>query len=193
MERPILFNTAMVEAILAGRKTQTRRLVKKSLLQYSDADDDGLWIEDENGEYFRAEEYAPVQPGDKLYVRETWTAWSRTEGIAPKIYYKADGIVLPGAKWRPSIHMPKAAARIWLRVKDVRCERLQDITIDGVKAEGTKIPEWFLDDDYNAIRDFFGEYVWNPTVEHTGSWIPTWNANPWVWVIEFERIEGPTP
>lgn len=198
MERPILFNTAMVEAILEGRKTQTRRLVKQSLLQHSIEEDGELWIEDENGDYWRAEEYAPVHPGDKLYVRETWKRAMRKFDIFPtQTYYlykageqKKDPLLIAESKWRPSIHMPKTAARIWLRVKDVRCERLWAITKKGVKAEGTRIPDWIMDDDYKMARYFFWRNVWDPTVKKR---MDKWAANPWVWVIEFERIEGNAP
>ena len=201
MERPILFNTAMVEAILEGRKTQTRRLVKNSLLQHSAEDEDRLWIEDENGEYCRSEEYAPVQPGDTLYVRETWKQAIQIFDMFPlQSYYiykageqKKSPLMIPESKWRPSIHMPKAAARLWLRVKDVRCERLQDITEEDAEKEGLykgwkPTPE---SSEANSARQAF-MWLWDTTTDR-GSFWNEWAGDPWVWVIEFERIEGPTP
>lgn len=126
------------------------------------------------------EQLAPYEPGDILYVRETWAHPSLTEigfGADPKMYlYKADG-VQPAAwdKWHPSIHMPKEAARIFLRVKDVRVERLQHIDDDGVVAEGLKIGDPF-------------DELWDSTIKPADRALYGWAANPWVWVIEFERI-----
>lgn len=145
--KPILFNSDMVRAILDERKTCTRRVVKpqpKDAYAIIDSDDEthtfdllcgnrvagGLladWAETVK---------APYWPGDFLYVRETWTAWSRTMGTPPVLYYKADGNAPDGIKWRPSIHMPKEAARIFLRVTNVRVEHLQDITEEQAVAEG---------------------------------------------------------
>ena len=120
MERPMLFNTEMVRAILDGRKTQTRRIVKNQSLTEEQLKNCGK----------------PCYPGDILWVRETWTVWSRTLGKMPAFHYKADGEDLANVKWHPSIHMPKEAARIWLKVTNVKCERLQDISFADIQAEG---------------------------------------------------------
>ena len=194
MEKPILFNTEMVKAILEGRKTQTRRLIKRLYIHepYATEEDGTLWISDENGEYHRAEEYAPYKPGDLLYVRETWkqaTTGTAGPGLIDLYLYKADepqdttGMMVEG-RWHPSIHMPKEAARIWLKVKRVRAERLKDITEEDAEAEGCQahgVAE-------NALERFM--MVWNSTMSledrrKYGFW-----KNPWVWVIEFERTEG---
>ena len=152
MLKPILFNTQMVRAILEGRKTVTREVIKPR-----------------------------YREGDVLYVRETWAPWSRTEGIMPKIHYKADGENLPGVKWRPSIHMPIEAARIFLRVTDMRVERLQDITIDDALHEGADISQGF--------KDF--ARIWDLTIPIKDIEEYGWKANPWVVVISFEKIPKP--
>lgn len=138
---PILFNTEMVQAILYGLKTCTRRLVKflpGENPKWTGYVKDGLMLY--NGKNEPCIREAPYQPGDIMYVRETWG-----EGYEEGTYiYKADDKLanLPAFKesskilYHPSIHMPKEAARIWLKVTDVRVERLQDITDDGAKAEG---------------------------------------------------------
>lgn len=181
--KPILFNTEMVKAIMDGRKTVTRRVVKpqpKGPLVLSPPG--GCWPG-----YF--EEVGtprvvrpPYRPGEILYVRETFFEHNGS------YYYKADGKsedldrLIGGSffKWRPSIHMPKEAARIFLRVKDVRVERLQDITSAGVSAEG-------ITGRFGVNR---GSFVipWNRTIKATELCTYGWAANPWVWVIEFERI-----
>lgn len=157
---PILFNTDMVRAILDGRKTVTRRLVKpqpKFKLCYTFAGcDHGTWTypADKAHEYW-GEEYKlpdcitdedkkivwnpPYHTDDILYVRETWAQTTDLFGEFPEYIYRADSGVLGGTIWRPSIHMPKEAARIWLKVTDVRIERLQEIDDDGVVAEGLEI------------------------------------------------------
>ena len=176
--KPILFNTEMVQAILDGRKTVTRRVLKEP-----------WYIEDD--EVSRVSGLAmhrgiaathmmpypdqPYHPGNILYVRETWAAWSRTDGTAPTLHYKADGETLPGVKWHRSIHMPREAARIFLRVTDVRVERVQDIDDDGVVAEGLNIGDPF-------------DELWDSTIKPADRALYGWDANPWVWVIEFERI-----
>ncbi len=145
---------------------------------------------------------APYQPGDILYVRETWYyEWhmhDRTEGepdlpggkYSQRFIFKADqpdypvdiGVGRHG--WRPAIHMPKEAARIFLRVKGVRAERLQEITEDGAVAEG------ILPKGGNfAIDDF--ESLWDSTIKPKDRDKYGWEANPWVWVIEFERVDKP--
>ena len=208
--KPILFNSDMVRAILDERKTCTRRVVKpqpKDAYAIIDSDDEthtfdllcgnrvagGLladWAETVK---------APHWPGDFLYVRETWTAWSRTMGTPPVLYYKADGNAPDGIKWRPSIHMPKEAARIFLRVTNVRVEHLQDITEEQAVAEGA-LPVYLSVDSEDtpysdrtwhevvpARPDFIR--IWDSTIKPADRPLYGWRANPWVWVIEFERCE----
>lgn len=194
--KPILFNTEMVRAILDGRKSVTRRAVKdKDINNAWDCEADGTpiaYIEPSTGDSYPPTAPCPYQPGDILYVRETWAAWSRTAGTVPKLYYKADGNAPGSVKWRPFIHMPKEAAQIFLRVTGVRVERLQDITEYGAQQEGAVIPIEARDDpeyaDYiGGYYNAFGE-LWDSTVKNADRAIYGWAANPWCWVIEFERI-----
>lgn len=213
--KPILFNTEMVRAFLANRKQVTRRVVK-------DADPgwDFVGLEkrpcelrvNTDGEEYPKEldwpcavfsagsgycDYpmrkVPYRPGDILYVRETWAAWSRTYGAVPVLYYKADGDAPDGIKWRPSIHMPREAARIFLRVTDVRVERLQDITEEQARAEGAIDNRHFLhspDNEYETLhsaREHFAG-IWDSTIKPADHDLYGWDANPWVGVIEFEQI-----
>ena len=136
---------------------------------------------------------APYQPGDILYVRETWKK-------APNGYYYYESWqrsdVADITKWYPSIHMPKEAARIWLKVTDVRVERLQDITLDGCHREGINIETSAVTDGetLNRNHDFSlekFEILWDSTVKKSDLDRYGWDANPWVWVIEFERCEKP--
>lgn len=200
-ERPILFNTEMVQAILDRRKTCTRRLVKFlpwKNPQWTGYIKDGLMLY--NGKNEPCIRKAPYQPGDILYVRETWG-----KGYEEGTYiYKADDKLadLPTFKestkliYRPSIHMPKEAARIWLKVTDVRVERLQDITEAEAILEGAINNIAFIhspDNEYDCIhtaRDHFID-IWNSTIKKSDTDKYGWNANPWVWVIEFERCEKP--
>lgn len=174
---PILFNTEMVRAILDGRKTCTRRLVKPQPTAHYGT----LCIE------------SPYQPGDILYVRETWMDY------AGLIMYKADcdkykleSLNFAGFGWKPSIHMPKNVARIWLKVTDVRVERLQDMDWKDALREG--INTQFAQDKYgvyifdeNPLDDFVE--LWNSTIKKSDLDRYGWDANPWVWVIQFEQCE----
>ncbi len=206
--KPILFITEMVQAILAGKKTETRRLIK---LRYKQ-DESGFivmtnmgtgerYLEkvDEEEMTFDPSRYInpQYQPGDILYVRETCFYESHMEALtvgkpdlpngrySHRYIYKADdpdypvNIGVGATGWKPSIHMPKVAARIWLKVKEIRVERLQDIDDDGVVAEGLQIG-----DPYDEL--------WNSTIKKKKD-LPLygWDANPWVWVIKFERCEKP--
>ena len=141
---------------------------------------------------------SPYKPGDILYVRETWG-----EGYAEGTYiYKADDKLaeIPTFKktskilYHPSIHMPKEAARIWLKVTDVRVERLQEITEDGAKAEGATDNRGFIhspENEYDRIhtaRENFAE-IWDSTIEKSDLNRYGWAANSWVWVIELERCQ----
>ncbi len=211
---PILFKTEMVQALLAGRKTCTRRLVKflpGKNPQWTGYIKDGLMLY--NGKNEPCIRKAPYQPGDILYVRETWG-----EGYEEGTYiYKADDKLadLPTFKdstkliYHPSIHMPKYAARIWLKVTDVRVERLQEITEDQTEEEGFLFTppclhltgENYCDIDGPCTSkvkycdmgagELFGKVLWNSTIKKTDLDRYGWNANPWVWVIEFERCEKP--
>lgn len=191
--KPILFNTEMVRAILDGRKTCTRRVAKN-------VPDHTHRIEPvyENGRFqfdcFYSSYVAaldadadfcmpclpPYQQGDILYVRETWCkgSWGTEK---ERYYYKADDNDFH-CVWHPSIHMPKEAARIWLKVTDVRVERLQDMTDDDAEAEGCF--------DYTSTALGFPD-VWDSTIKKSNLDRYSWQANPWVWVIEFERCEKP--
>ena len=198
--KPILFNTEMVRAILDGRKDATRRIVKGFI------PNDAVWgytaftpkgyiscrgtFADGYGEKFFK---LPCEPGNILYVRETWKK-------APNVYYYYEdwqkNVIADITKWKPSIHMPKEAARIWLKVTDVRVERLQEITEDGAKAEGAIVNRGFIhspENEYDSIhtaREHFAE-IWNNTIKKSDIDRFGWNANPWVWVVEFERCEKP--
>lgn len=215
--KPILFNTDMVRAILAGIKTHKRRIAKGFI------PDDAVWgytaftpkgyiscrgtFADGYGEKFFK---LPCEPGDILYVRETWErfeCWNcegDDNGNCPKnpqesvlnrtcgcYMYRATDEIFGDAKWHPSIHMPKEAARIWLRVTDVRVERLQDITIDEIRKEGLE-PRFDVKDKFSdgIARGRFLE-LWNSTIKKSDLDRYGWDANPWVWVIEFERCEKP--
>lgn len=197
-ELPILFNDEMVQALLTGRKTCTRRLVKflpGKNPQWTGYIKDGLMLY--NGKNEPCIRKAPYQPGDILYVRETWG-----KGYEEGTYiYKADDKLadLPTFKdstkliYRPSIHMPKEASRIWLKVTDVRVERLQEITEDGAKEEGANCKNGKnvgLEEKMRRTAiERFAE-IWNSTIKKTDIDRYGWDANPWVWVIEFERCKS---
>lgn len=169
-EKPILFNTEMVKAILDGRKTATRRIIKPAPM--------GMTYE--NGCPART---PPVEPGDILWVRETWASWSPTYGTVPHFIYKADETeTRHKVKWHPSIHMPRRAARIFLLVKNVRGERLRDIlgSAQAIQAEGVKSTTF-----PSILFEF--KNLWNSTIKPADLPRYGWDANPWVWVIEFER------
>ncbi len=265
---PILFNGDMVRAILDNHKTVTRRLVKPTLRPdesgfqvFTNMGTKERWIEkaDLEGGSFDSPLYVapPYQPGDVLYVRETWQYLYELDGNEQIIegtgryYYAAtdttpfdtyvdsNGVAHPNVPWRASIHMPKAAARIWLKVTDVRVERLQEITeeqaikegiirlydnlsdadyIDwamrtgvyprakedwgyknylwhgnfGVHGIGNKLSDaWkYQYSSYDSVIDSFSS-LWNTTVPLKDWNIHGWDANPWVWVIEFKRCEKP--
>lgn len=188
--KPIIFNTEMVQAILEGRKTVTRRKIKLDLrLADTDKNDNSyLYIPDKDGDIHHAIEYCKYKPGDILYVRETWQEMSDNEG---DYIYKANGnnglldigfvsIPVKSIKWRSSIHMPKKAARIFLKVTDVRVERVQDIMKDwsNFGKEGIIEEHGFRSEMH---RDFIE--IWNNIYGD-------WEENPFVWVIEFEKLEG---
>ena len=189
--KPILFNTEMVRAILDGKKTQTRRLVKNIPLHepFFDVVDEIPCACDEDGDWYPAVEFSPIQKGDVLYVRETW---QRLSDFGDQLYvYRADykgdePLRLDGmyTRWRPSIHMPKEAARLFLRVTGVRCERLQDMTPEDCANDGGFEPEAIK---AVGIAPLFGT-LWDSTVKKDAIKRFGWDANPWVFVISFERI-----
>lgn len=226
-ELPILFNTESVQAILAGRKTCTRRVVKPMPQGYFEVNESPLYIYDTDPP--QGTITPPYQPGDILYVRETWHKAGLVDDFDRVIdgtekYYYAAGPEIPcfdfwvdpetgehkdRMPWKPSIHMPKEAARIWLKVTDVRVERLQEITEDQTEEEGFLFTppclhltgENYCDIDgpcTSKIKycdmgagELFGKVLWNSTIKKTDLDRYGWDANPYVWVIEFERYEKP--
>ncbi len=215
--RPILFSGPMVRALREGRKTQTRRIVPTSIAEALDflgggADGEPATSEtvglvwntpiDDNGKAGKPQwlaycsEYPeegsiPIgegygQPGDLLWVRETWGQY---RVAPPGVVYRADDDMPCGApeRWRPSIHMPRWASRLTLRIKSVRVERLQEISEADAKAEGWSRRDGVSSDPQvhiDAARDWFGD-LWE-SINGPGSW----SANPWVWVIEFDVIQA---
>lgn len=212
--KPILFNTEMVRAILDGRKSCTRRIVKpqpQSRLCYTFAGSDcGTWgypsktAHESWGDKYRLPDgitdeelkrrwKPPYRVDDILYVRETWS-----EGYedGTYIYRACDKLAdLPTFKesskliYHPSIHMPKEAARIWLKVTNVRVERLQDITSEQIYREGVEV-------EYPHVlngeeKRYAFSTLWDSTIKKSDIDCYSWDANPWVWVIEFERCEKP--
>lgn len=242
--KPILFNTEMVKAILEGRKTVTRRICKDGNnytvpdMGYYDADKRTYAVHNyADAEYTEklsiAERKCPICPGDILYVRESVfqgvghyldVSGETVSVLTHDFEYYADGLHEKGhwkdkheRTWmhrRPSIHMPKEAARIFLKVKDVRVERLQEITEEQALAEGVP-DDWPMDAVYcprchgyglvGALSENLGfmevdckacekavtrfKNLWNSTIKKSDLEFYGWDANPWVWVIEFERIE----
>lgn len=189
--KPILFNTEMVQAILEGRKTVTRRVIKHNPVECESKQVNGVCkLCDDKGGFFLPEDYvkvrAPYQPDNILYVRETWCNVNKP-GIEPEYYYFADNKYVEDYdssewKWRPSIHMPKEAARIFLRVTDVRAELLHDIMEDPPGPNNQIIREGC---HYGC--DFIA--IWERTVKPAEHNRYGWNANPWVWVISFETVK----
>ena len=193
--KPILFNTDMVRAILDGRKSCTRRICKDANeytvpdMEFYNADKRTYavhnFVDKEHTEQLStAERTCPICTGDILYVRETWKE-------APKGYYYYEdwqrNDIADITKWKPSIHMPKEAARIWLKVMNVRVERLQEITEVQAQAEGCN--SGLLTGACTARGQF--EDLWNSTVKKSDIDRYGWDANSYVWVIEFERCEKP--
>lgn len=188
--KPILFNTDMVRAILDGRKTVTRRVIKdKDIINAWDCESDGTpiaFIDHETGDSHPPAFPCQYQPGDILYVRETWTT------VPDGSYVYKASVECPDAwagTWHPSIHMPKEAARLFLRVTDVRVERLQDITSGQIDAEGCK--EWAYSAKTGELLPSgpsFFRIKWDSTIKPSDLPLYGWDANPWVWVIEFERV-----
>lgn len=205
--RPMLFNTPMVCAIEDGTKTQTRRLVQLpknkdwELLDVRPNPDlpGRLWQAEINGmladvkKHFTLGIKAPCIPGDELWVRETWkpaTTGTAGPGLTDLFLYKADkpqdttGMMVAGC-WRPAIHMPKEAARIFLRVDEVRAERLQFITENDAMQEGVTPEPPFIVGPY--VRGFIS--TWESTIPKGKILKCGWDANPWVWVISFTRMD----
>ena len=205
-ERPVIFNSEMVRAILDGRKTQTRRPIKFPLL------DKNMGCELAGNEFageVRAGNYSNVpfgQVGDRLWVRETWQGplvdeehledyRANVEKFqAPQFCeYAADGGARPEfcdlddnvrQGWRPSIHMPRWASRITLEITAVRVERLNDISEEDARAEGVE-PSQHIITPPEALYRVGLLKLWQSIYGEE-----SWSANPWVWVIEFRRVGG---
>lgn len=203
-ERPIIFNAEMVRAILEGRKTQTRRLMKPQPTWSGRGSQNYInWpfpkeLAVMTGTVKDLIPFSPYgQPGDRLWVKETWRlakwTWdgdyddcviqyqndnsSRSFKI-PK--YKKNP---PNSKWKPSIHMPRWASRITLEITDVRVERIQDIQYEGIKAEGI-FPKFICGGELRKLQDHYFKPTWNQIYPES------WEKNDWVWVITFKVIRG---
>lgn len=203
-ERPILFSAPMVRAILEGRKTQTRRVVKlqpkwrqdilsrglgdpcPGVLAYQEGP--GIWHC--YGSMNFCEEFCPYgKPGDRLWVRESFCPYTTTvysdQGKSvsePKAIYAADGgFLLNGYKWKPSIHMPRWASRITLEITEVRVQRLQEISEGDAVAEGV---DWSENPLGVTPVDYFRD-LWE-SINGAGAW----SQNPWVWAVSFRRIDA---
>lgn len=203
--KPILFNTEMVQAIQEGRKTVTRRVVKPqppatSVVRKRDCSWDWtFWADSDDMGHLML---PPYQPGDILWVRETW--YKDVNRYMYKASYTNNEKFFRGGKevrinWSPSIHMPMEAARLSLRVTGVRVERLQDITEADAIKEGIKDPYDYQKPGWYEQNGLTGNY-WvdafagfhDSTIKPADLPLYGWEANPWVWVIEFERISKET-
>lgn len=225
--KPILFNTEMVRAILEGRKSCTRRICKDANectvpdMEFYNADKRTYAVHNfadkkHTEQLSIAERTCPICPGDILYVRETWHKYTKRIGkgescrLAEFYGYKASVANSEDAEepWHPSIHMPKEAARIWLKVTDARVERLQEMKPVDVIKEGAYPDCWDCLNTYgeSGSQCCYGteeqcsqcdevmmewEKLWTSTIKKSDLDRYGWDANPWVWVIEFERCEKP--
>ncbi|MGU9061847.1 hypothetical protein ACV3WU_00155 [Clostridium perfringens] len=222
--KPILFNTAMVRAILDGEKTCTRRVIK--LPKHIEKQRNGLYILCAEGSTYSDKEFKdvidyinpPYKVGDILYVRETFAKMDSyidengNEVEGETVFYRAneldeqtlmtfdyvdgDGFSLGRPyPWTPSIHMPKRLARLFLKVTSVRAERLKDITDEGCYQEGISSTSFYDEAEHiqiagiglnDSLERAAFSLLWNSTVKEDKY---SWEGNPWVWVIEFERVE----
>lgn len=217
MIKPILFNTEMVQAILEDCKTATRRAVKgfipsDAMWGYTHFTPKGCiscrgtFADGYDEKFFKL----PCMPGDILCVRETWAfkccidcihggddkdcriakiIYEDEDSVSDGCYiYRADYPCPERVVWRPSIHMPKAAARIWLKVTDVGVESLHDMKLDDFLAEGVVIRPEAFNDPENAYMQAKKEFarIWDSTIKKSQT-----NLNPWVWVIKFEQCGKP--
>lgn len=212
-ERPILFSAPMIQALLAGRKTMTRRIVKPQP-RYESSDlwcGDGVWhftkpsgektvsisvdsMRETGGAHDLAYRCPYGAPGDRLWVRETFAAWRDATTGRQCVEYRADGHYSRSndgePRWRPSIFMPRALSRITLEVTSVRVERVQEISEDDSKAEGAT--PMFVMDPASFVR---GGAI-PPSTHRNGFeslWREinggkSWDGNPWVWVVELRRV-----
>lgn len=195
--KPILFNTAMVKAILEGKKTQTRRIIKPQ--PTNPRWNNVGWLGWDDGHGYRMK--PPCTAGDVLWVRETWCDPYPENPLVP-FAYKADFpmhwdadqtehgdpiiIAAEEMKWKPSIHMPKEAARIFLKVKDVRIEKLWYTDEEAAIAEGFEDSPTGTDSPLQRFSE-----LWDKTIKRDDLREYGYHANPWVWVIKFERVENP--
>lgn len=209
-ERPILFSTSMVKAILDGRKTQTRRLFKyaehPAVIGYEPNGPHGWWKGTAKSEAV-IQQYISTFPltikcpfggvGDRLWVRETFRLYDLDECPHADFpcgcprngtpLYKASHDCDDGEKWKPSIHMPRSACRLILEITNIRVERLQDVSVEDAKAEGfdysthpSAIKMGYAIGAKTNFR-FAWEEIYGPNA---------WNKNPWVWIVEFKVIQG---
>lgn len=208
--KPILFSTEMVLAILDGRKSMTRRVINLDVSNQFDIDVDGkpiAYIDQATGDSYPPTALARYQPGDILWVRETWQRLDSAialdlKGDGYAYVYKASengqtwARETEGWKWKPSIFMPREAARIFLHVTDIRPERLQEISLKDAYAEGcdgrSLGPSSGCDGslsvkEYDWSIERF-ETLWDSLNAKRGF---GWDVNPYVWVIEFERVDKP--
>ena len=196
--KPIIFSTDMVKAVLAGNKTMTRRVIKAQMVNPKMTNGECVEIGNDDTVHFKIK--CPYgNRGDLLWVRETWREPALFEEDQ-MIYYKAGPSGAIDMKWKPSIHMPKKYARLWLKVVDVRLERLQDITEADAISEGIKKFTY----EYGSVG--YGTQRLALGAMHKDALTAFWSLwdsinftrgygmdkNPWVWVVEFERIESPT-
>lgn len=208
-ERPIVFSTEMVQAILDGRKTQTRRVIKPQPINAQcgliTSDGTVLFFEGTSPESrgcangLHHPKFGKI--GDHLWVREAWCldiedpyVIPKTQPLGVEIFYRADGEILMGDQictsvWKPSIFMPRWASRITLEITDIRVERVQAISADDVIAEG--IPP------YTLARGCLAQPPDDPRWKFIELWDSInkkrgygWDSNPWVWVIEFKKVEA---
>jgi hypothetical protein len=188
-EKPILFSTSMVQAILAGNKSMTRRIIKPQPIdEIQDAGNGLFFYKNPKGNPNIPIVFKPrYQPGDILYVKETYAI------VAGKYKYKADMIGVPkweDVKCKSSLFMPRAAARIFLKVTDVKAERLQDITEEDAMGEGVDLTDtgWcnylLKGKTVSTAKQSFAT-LWDSI---NGK--KSWHSNPWVWVISFEQLKN---
>jgi len=204
-ERPVIFNGEMVRAILDGRKTQTRRTLTERHLHLIDAASSAgecypleSGVDHENSQIYYREHCPFGQVGDRLWVREAFRVHSRATDVSTLVYRASErnswteqtrrvpvlvcNKQVSPEKWTPSIHMPRWASRITLEITDVRIERLNDISEEDAKAEGVKAG--VSPGHEHMMHQVAFRELWQSIYGEE-----SWNANPWVWVIEFKRVE----